>query len=180
MSEDKKSSNQGVIAAAIIAAIAAIIAAIIGAYAVLVAAHVVPFYSSISFTATPGPIERPSPISQSAVSVSDIAGIWKGTINSEDGTTHIVAVYSIQSNCTIGEMCGTYATPQLGCEGNLIFNGIGGTAFEFIEIKTSGPSYCMSNGIDRFTLYSNGQLGTSYSLNGPQGNYLSSGVLSKQ
>ncbi len=161
-------------------ALVPILVALIGAYAIWVAAKIPPFYFSPSPTATPSLIESPSPISRPTMSVNNIAGIWKGTINSEDGNTHIVAVYSIQSNCAIGEICGTYDTPQLGCEGNLIFNGIGGTAFEFIEIKTGGPSYCMSNGVDRFTLYSNGQLGTSYSLNGVQGNYLSSGVLSKQ
>ena len=43
MSEDKKGPSQGVVTVAIVAAIAAILAALFGAYAVLVAAHILPF-----------------------------------------------------------------------------------------------------------------------------------------
>jgi hypothetical protein len=143
----------------VITGIFGIISALIGAYIALVAAD-----------------KLPNPFEQTTSQTAKIAGTWIGTINSVDGVFLTEAVYSVQPDCTIGKICGSYDTPELGCKGNLIFNGVKGSVYEFIEAKTGGPDYCLSNGVDRFTLYSESELGTSYSLDGLQ----STGILTRK
>lgn len=161
-------SNPTIIAA-IIGGVFTIIGAIIGAYAVLMAG-------------TSGPTApQPTEISNSNLT-SSISGAWSGTISAADNSFQTEVVFFIQPDCVLGQMCGTYATPNLGCNGNISFKGVSGGIYEFVETKDAGSSaeFCNSNGIDRFALMSDGQLSVSYLYTDAQGTLSSSGLLTRK
>ncbi len=142
------------IIAAIIGGVFTIIGAIIGAYAVLMAG-------------TSGPTApQPTEISNSNLT-SSISGTWSGTISAADNSFQTEVVFFIQPDCVLGQICGTYDTPNLGCNGDISFKGVSGGIYEFVETRSvNSAEFCNSNGIDRFSLTSDGQLSVSYLYTG--------------
>lgn len=150
--------------APIIVAILGLIGVLATAYATLVAAG-----------------KAPNPFNRLTGTTAPIAGTWSGTIKSADGTFQTDEVISIQPDCKLGQSCGTYDTPALGCKGSLVFKGVSQGTFEFTEVKdSSAPDVCKSNGVDSFTKYSDNQLTVSFLLIDPQGTFTSSGTLTQK
>jgi len=169
--KQRNGCSHPMIIAAIIAGIFAVITALISAYAIVVASN----------KASPAPQQLDNSIVSSSSTTAEIAGTWGGTISATDGSLQIDVVFSIQSDCMLGQACGNFDTPSLGCNGDLIFKGVTQGIYEFVENKSgSAAEFCKNNGIDRFSLNSDGRLSVSYLYTDSEGTLSSSGVLTRK
>jgi hypothetical protein len=92
-----------------------------------------------------------------------IAGKWNGTIANQDGTFSTPVELSIQPGCKPGQVCGTFAAPQLPCSGDLYLKDINNETFVFIEQNTSGAVSCIPGGYETLQLLADGTLSYKYS-----------------
>jgi hypothetical protein len=93
-----------------------------------------------------------------------IAGSWSGT-EGYAGKDQTQVKISIQSNCTIGSVCGSISLPQFGCAGNIVLTKVkNDTTFVMRENITSGGDGCTSQtgGSDTLILNSDGSLSLKY------------------
>lgn len=94
---------------------------------------------------------------------NSITGNWSGSISNHAGTFSTSVKLSIQSNCSPGRICGTFAALQLPCSGDLFLNEITATNFVFIEQNASGAASCISGGYEHLQLLEDGTLSYKYS-----------------
>lgn len=95
----------------------------------------------------------------SLTNTDSIGGDWTGTIfgvTDSSFSTHLDLF--IQKGCSVGNICGTYSTPQLSCSGSLLLEEINGNNFVFIEHNKEGANFCSPEGREYIRLLSNGTL----------------------
>lgn len=127
-----------------------------------------------NLTATSAPI-LPTPIT--SISTDSITGNWMGSFQGISDNFSAQILVSINENCEINNICGTYSAPSLPCSGNLILTRTDNTTFVFAEQKTSGAGWCGSGGLEYIELLPDKTLSWGYSE--PDENIKSKGVLTK-
>ncbi len=117
----------------------------------------------------------PTPIT--SISTDSIAGNWMGSFQGDSDNFSAQILVSINENCEIKNICGTYSAPSLPCSGNLILTRIDNTTFVFVEQKTGGADWCGSGGLEYIELLPNKTLSWGYS--DPDESIKSKGILTK-
>jgi hypothetical protein len=107
-----------------------------------------------------------------------VAGTWRGIISSNDGTFSTPLELSIQPDCEAGNVCGTFAAPQLPCSGELFLQEISDDTFIFIEQSVTGAASCVSGGYEVLQPLPDGTLSYTYSFT-PGSADTSSGILER-
>lgn len=142
--------------------------------------------SSCASTNIASPIEKttstaisvsilPTPLA--AISTDSIAGNWMGSFQGIGDTFSAQILVSINKNCEINNICGTYSAPSLPCSGNLVLTRIDNTTFVFVEQKTGGADWCGSGGLEYIELLPDKTLSWGYS--DPDESIKSKGILTK-
>lgn len=93
-----------------------------------------------------------SPTPLAAISTDSIAGNWMGSFQGISDNFSAQILVTINKNCEINNICGTYSVPSLPCSGNLILTGTDHTSFIFAEQKTGGADWCGSGGFEYMEL----------------------------
>jgi purine nucleosidase/pyrimidine-specific ribonucleoside hydrolase len=117
------------------------------------------------------PMEEDEPTKEPDDVVSQLeilAGIWRGTATTGDGTEFIIQ-FDLDSGCQINQVCGSYHIDAWGISGDVTFTDIDGETFYFIETnKIGAPSedeayeqYLRLLGNGQLEYYSLGSYGTS-------------------
>ncbi len=114
-----------------------------------------------------------------------IAGQWVGTIYGvPDASFSTKLILDLKTGCSLGEVCGTYLTPDLTCAGNLKLSAIVGNTLILDEQTTGGGSSCYSFGAYRaeyLRLLADGTLSYAFWSKSTQGDVVSStGILKRQ
>ncbi len=112
-----------------------------------------------------------------SISTDSIAGNWMGSFQGVSDNFSAQILVSINNNCEINNICGTYSAPSLPCSGNLILTRTDNTTFVFIEQKTSGADWCGSGGLEYIELLPDKTLSWEYS--DPDESIKSKGILTK-
>ena len=132
------------------------------------------FQDDIAFKMTAG--AETSVITPEVVgNTNEIAGTWSGTITNQAGTFSTQVDLSIRPGCEPGQVCGTFAAPQLPCSGDLFLNEITAGIFVFIEQNATGAASCTSGGVENLQLLADGTL--SYKYSSPSTGDTSNGIL---
>ncbi len=118
----------------------------------------------------------PTPTLASPALTDPIAGTWNGTISNLAGTFSTAIKLSIQAGCQAGKVCGTFATPQLPCTGDLFLQTINAGTFLFQEQNVSGVATCLSGGFEQLQLMADGTITYGY-LTSPGSAASSTGIL---
>jgi len=120
------------------------------------------FQDDIAFkmTAVGGTVFTPMP---NAINTDAIAGHWSGIISSQDSTFSTPLELSIQAGCGLNQVCGAFSAPQLPCSGGLFLQAIDAGAFVFLEQSIAGADFCVTGGVERLTLQTDGTLSYEYS-----------------
>ena len=109
-----------------------------------------------------------------------IAGKWTGTLFDilEPGSTPLKV--EIQTGCTVGKVCGTFAIPELPCSGDLALVTINGKTFTFLEQNMSGGSSCVTSaGSQYIRMRPDGSLAWGYFYSSPAGELLAASAVLK-
>jgi len=110
--------------------------------------------------------------------VNDIAGAWTGNVKSmvaDDFSVDIVV--TIQKNCRLNDVCGTYSFGSFTCSGDLVLTKVESATFVFIEQKTGGTDACGDGNFEYLQLLPNHTLSWGYS--NPGGEITLAGTLKK-
>lgn len=125
-------------------------------------------------TTTSTPI---SPTPLVAISTDSIAGNWMGSFQGISDNFSAQMLATINKDCKVNNICGTYFVPSLPCSGNLILTSADKTTFTFIEQKTGGAEWCGSGGFEYMELLPDNTLSWGYS--DPGESIKSKGTLTK-
>ncbi len=97
-----------------------------------------------------------------AATTNSISGTWSGKISNPTRTFSTPINLSIQSGCKPGNVCGTFAVPQIPCAGDLYLQEINDGVFLFLEQDASGSDDCKSGGYEELQLQAYGTLSYHY------------------
>ena len=113
-----------------------------------------------TLTTTPLPATQTvTPLPTSMINTDSIAGHWTGiVVGIIDRTFSTHLDLFIQNGCSIGNLCGTYSTPQLSCSGSLLFVEMRNHTYVFLEKQIIKIHSCLSGGSEYINLLSDGTL----------------------
>lgn len=114
-------------------------------------------------TATPAPTVPPTP---TAIPMGPLAGNWTGTFKGIlNGFTADIDI-TIDPDCQMGGICGTYSAPSLPCSGTLTLTRIENSTYIFTEEWKEGAEWCGSGGLEHMQLLPDQTLSWGFSQPG--------------